>query len=49
MTTSELKKNAAPWFVLVVISLALASSPTLMRACFQADPAPDAPAPFWHR
>jgi len=43
MRSAEIRKNAAPWFVLLVVSLALATSPTLMRSCFQADPLSELP------
>jgi hypothetical protein len=49
MKVAELKKNAAPWFVLLVLSLALASSPGFLHSCLRSDPLPDSPAPFFLR
>ena len=49
MKVAELKRNAAPWFVLLALSVALASSPALFHSCMRSDPLPDAPAPFFLR
>lgn len=45
MKVEEVRKNAAPWFLLLVLALALSTSPQLMHACFRGDTLPDA-TPF---